>query len=184
MRSLLKIGVIISILVLFLLAILVNTRLGDEIVKHDVLLGFLLGLPAFVITLGELVHSSEANELRAQANDQLHRANDALDKANEVTKQLDSERNEHLAKLAEAIRKPLTKAQLNAQTLRKYLRKCVAVTQNAGGWPNPPEIVEVSEDNIVSLFTPKSIHSGVAVLIRVDCANIEINEYAKGACPI
>jgi hypothetical protein len=155
----------------------VNTPLGEKVSEHDAVFGLLIGVPTLVLAYLEFLHNGEANELR-------QRAARAHEEANALTTKYDAERNEYLAKIAELMKRPPTKAQRNAQILRKYLRKCVVVTQLAGGWPSPPEIVDVSEDNIVSLFMPKSLHSSTASLTLVDCEYVAIVEYQQGSCPI
>jgi hypothetical protein len=195
---------IAAVVALLLLAALLHSSVKDFLWAHPWWHSVLIALPALVLAGLELYHSGEANRCRAEANNERVRANSLSAEANnlraeanelrgkantlqvhnaELVATLDTERNEHLSRIAEHMKKPPTKAQKNAEILRRHLRACVAVSSAAGGWPSPPEIVDVSGD-IVSLFTPKSYSSGHAFLVRVDCSDVEITEYPKGACPI
>jgi hypothetical protein len=196
---------IAAVVALLMLAALLHSSVKDFLWEHPWWHSFLIALPALVLAALELYHSGEANRYRAEANKERNRANslttdannlraeanDLREKANNLQAQkaelvatLDRERNEHLSKIVEQMKKSPTRAQKNAEILRGHLRACVAVSSAAGGWPSPPEIVDVSDDSIVSLFTPKGYSSGQAYLVRVDCADVEITEYPKGSCPI
>jgi hypothetical protein len=114
----------------------------------------------------ELRHSGEANRLRAKANELQGRISE-----------LEAERNIHLQQIAENTKKPVTQAERNAETLRKHLRTNVAVVNQDGGtWPGSPEIAEVSEQNIVALFLPRTPSSGAASCVHVRCDDLEIVE--------
>jgi len=196
---------IAAVVALLLPAALLHSSVKDFLWAHPWWHSFLIALPALVLAGLELYHSGEANRYRAEANNERVRANSLSAEANNLRAEandlrerantlqahnldlaatLDTERNEHLSRIAEHMKKPTTKAQKNADILRRHLRACVAVSSAAGGWPNPPEIVDVSDDWVVSLFTPKGYSSGSAFLVRVDCNEVEITEYPKGACPI
>jgi hypothetical protein len=196
---------IAALFALLSLAALLHSSVKDFLWAHPWWHSLLVALPALILAGLELYHSGEANRYRAEANTERVRANSLSadanslrteanslrEKANKLQSQnaelvtmLDTERNEHLSKIAEHMKKPPTKAQKNANILRGHLRACVAVSTATGGWPSPPEIVEVSDDYIVSLFTPKSSSSPYAFLVRVDCDDLEITEYPKGSCPI
>ena len=90
----------------------------------------------------------------------------------------------HLQQIAENTRKPVTQAERKADILRKYLGANVSVSEGPGGWPNAPELVEVNNDNIVSLFTPHGYSSGRASSVNVHCDDLEITEIPQGSCPI
>ena len=134
-------------------------------------------LPAIALaTLAylELRHSGEANRLRADANELQKRIGE-----------LEAERNMHLQQIAENTKKPITQAERNAETLRKHLRANVAVVNQDGGtWPSSPEIAEVSEDNIVTLFTPRGHTSSSAWCVYVHCDDLEITNIPQGSCPL
>jgi hypothetical protein len=196
---------IAAVVALLMLAALLHSSVKDFLWAHPWLHSFMVAVPALVLAGLELYHSGEANRYRAEANKERIRANalgadannlradanDLREKANDLQAQnaelaatLNKERNEHLSKIVELMKRSPTRAQKNAEILRGHLRACVAVSSAAGGWPNPPEIVDVSDDSIVSLFTPKGYSSGQAYLVRVDCNDLEITEYRKGSCPI
>jgi hypothetical protein len=196
---------IAAVVALLMLAALLHSDVKDFFWAHPWWHSFLIALPTLVLAGLELYHSGEANRCRADANKELNRANslttdannlraeanDLREKANnlqtrnaELAATLDRERNEHLSKIVEQMKQSPTRAQKNAEILRGHIGACVAVSTAVGGWPSPPEIVDVSEDCIVSLFTPKGYSSGQAYLVRVDCNELEITEYPKGSCPI
>jgi hypothetical protein len=58
------------------------------------------------------------------------------------------------------------------------------VNQDGGTWSNTPEIVEVSEDNIVTLFTPRGHTSSSAWCVNVHCDDLEITNIPQGSCPL
>lgn len=129
-----------------------------------------MALPAIALALLELIHTREANRLR--------------DEANSLRSELDAERNKHLEQIAENTKRPVTLAERNAEILRKYLTSKVAVSEEHGNWGRAPEIVEVSEDNITTLFTPRDHSSSAAWCARVRCEDLEITEIPQGSCPL
>jgi hypothetical protein len=60
----------------------------------------------------------------------------------------------------------------------------VSVTEGNGGWPSTPLIVEVSDANIVTLFTPSAGSNPQAWCVQVDCGELEIAEIPHGSCPL
>jgi len=123
----------------------------------------------------ELRHSAEANRLRGEANDERRRANDLSDEANwlseentRLTAALDAERNKQLALIATNTSRPITPAERNAETLRRHIGACVSVTEGQGGWSSPPLIAEVSDANIVTLFSPSAGSNPQAWCVQVD----------------
>ena len=78
----------------------------------------------------------------------------------------------------------MTQAERNANTLRKHLGARVAVSEGQGGWGTAPEIVEVGEDNAVTLFTPRGYTSSRAWCVGVNCGDLEITDIPQGACPL
>ncbi len=140
--------------ILIMLAILLHTPVKDFLWVRPWWHSTFVAVPAIVLTLFELLHSRDANTLRAEAN--------------QLRKQLDSERNMHLQQIATNTQKPITQADKNAETLRKHIRSRVVVSERHGNWSTTPEIVEVS-DNIVTLFTPTSYSSSSAWCVKVHC---------------
>jgi len=148
---------------------------------------FLVAIPGIAVPIlawFELRHSAEANALRADANRLRAEANVLQDQIGQLTVELNAERNAHLQQIAENTKKPVTQAERNANILRRHLGANVAVSEGQGGWPTAPEIVEVSDDNIVSLFTPHGYSSGRAFCVNVHCDDLEIIEIPQGSCPI
>ena|SRR5271167_3015954 len=148
------------------------------------LLAAVPGIAVPVLAWFELRHSSEANALRADANRLRSEQNDLQNQIGELTAELAAERNKHLQQIAENTKKPVTQAEKKADVLRKYLGANVAVSEGQGSWPTAPGIVGVSDDNIVSLFTPRSPTSSHAFLVNVHCDDLEITEIPQGNCPI
>jgi hypothetical protein len=137
-----------------------------------------------ILALLELRHSAEANTQRREANDERRRANDLREENGRLAAELDDERNKHLEQIAANTRRPLTPAERNAETLRRHLGACVSVTEGTGGWPSTPLIVEVSDANIVTLFTPSAGSNPQASCVQVDCGELEISEIPHGSCPL
>jgi hypothetical protein len=133
-----------------------------------------------ILALLELRHSGEANDLRREAN--VLRA-DAL-RLQEMIGELEAEKTGHLAQIAANTQRPVTQAQRNAETLRRHIGACVSVTEGQGGWPSTPLIVEVSDANIVTLFSPSAGSNPQAWCVQVDCGELEISEIPQGACPL
>src|SRR5277367_628511 len=137
-----------------------------------------------ILALLELRHSAEANRLRGEANDERRKANDLREENGRLAAELDDERNKHLEQIAANTRRPLTPAERNAETLRRHLGACVSVTEGTGGWPSTPLIVEVSDANIVTLFTPSAGSHPQASCVQLDCGELEISEIPHGSCPL
>jgi len=137
-----------------------------------------------ILALLELRHSAEANRLRGEANDERRRANDLREENGRLTAELDDERNKHLEQIAANTRRPLTPAERNAETLRRHLGACVSVTEGNGSWPSTPLIVEVSDADIVTLFTPSAGSNPQASCVQIDCSELDIVEIPHGSCPL
>jgi hypothetical protein len=140
----------------------------------------LAGIAVPVLAYFELRHSGEANELRREAN--VLRA-DAL-RLQETIGELEAEKARHLAQIAVNTQRPMTQAQRNADILRRHMGACVSVTEGQGGWPSTPLIVEVSDANIVTLFTPSAGSNPQAWCVQVDCGELEIADIPHGSCPL
>ena len=157
----------------------------------------------------ELRHSAGANRLRKEANDSRAEANRLSDEANglrteanrlreeqkgavvriaelqDERNQLEGERNRLMEKIAENTRRPLSQAEKNALKLRKYLRKLATVSEGNGNWgAMGAEIVDVSEDNILTLFVPAGYSSTSAYVVYVHCDELQIVEEPVGSCAL
>ena len=180
--------------------IMLYNLLRDAHWAHSVLKSILVMLPEFgtVIAVFELHHSAKANELRnernelAKANNLLEDVRNALAASNnklaeeykELQRQVQTERNEHLAEIARQIQRPKTVAERNASKLREYLGSPVVVFNGDDSrWAGTPQIAEVSDGNIVALFLPMQ-QGSQANVIHADCRDIEIVEIAQGSCPL
>lgn len=123
--------------------------------------------------------AQKANEYRNEAND-LRRENNELERKNFGL-------NEKLAdiqqQIAHHLKRPLTKAERNAATLRKYMRKLASVSQE-GTQPVGYELVEISDDNIVTLFLVRGAHSTRSITNRADCGEMTIEEAPEGGCSL
>lgn len=140
---------------------------------------FLVAVPTMalpIIAILELRHSGEIVELTKQKL--------------VLQKELDTERNKqlgnlgHLGQIAEHIKPPTTVAEKNAAKLLKHKDQMVSIFKDGGHVTDTPQIVEISDDNIVSLFFPVSMHMSSAELWMVDCAEVEIVDFPHGSCPI
>lgn len=151
-----------------LLAAVLQMPLKDWLWQHPWWHSFLVAVPGLlsaVIALLELQHSADANDLRRENN--------------ELREALDSERNQHLQDIAKHTKPQPTQAERTAARLRKHLGHSATVSEGSGVWPSPMEVVEVTEDNIATLFSPASTASTVAYAINVHCADLEIVEMAS-----
>ena len=191
-----KLGIVACVW-LALMATALHSEIKDFLFVHTWIFSALCAAPALLIALVEVMHSSKANELHADANRLQDEANRLQDEANEAQEEAaryyerankyreeaNSERaraNEALARIAEHTKRPPTKSEMNAETLKKYLRKIAQVTNADGSsWPKPAEIVEI-KDGIVTLFTPASSSSPEALGIRAHCDKVEAIEGAGG----
>jgi hypothetical protein len=172
-----RVFAISSVVVLLLLAALLHTSIKDFLWAHPWWHSTIVAVPTIALAVFaylELRHSGEANALRREAN--ILRGHIA---------KLEAERNRHLQQIAENTRKPVTQAERNASTLRKHLGAKVAVSEEHGDWGSiTPEIVEVSDENIVTLFTPYGYSSSAAWCVNVHCGQLEIVEIPEGSCPL
>jgi hypothetical protein len=137
-----------------------------------------------ILAFLELRHSAEANRLRGEANGERRRANDLREEIGRLTAERDAERNKHLEQIAANTRRQLTPAERNAEILRRHIGACVSVTEGQGGWSSTPLIVEVSDANIVTLFTPSAGSNPQAWCVQVDCGELEIADIPHGSCPL
>lgn len=178
---------IIGIAGLVLVSVLLRSDIRDFLWMHPWWHSFLIAVPTFALAFlayFELRHSGEANTLRIEANGLRAQANELQLQIADLKAQLDAERNTHLQQIAKSMARPITQAERNADVLRKHLRAKVMVSEGDGGWPEPPEIVEVSDDNMVTLFTQRGYSSPAAWCVRVHCDELEISEIPQGSCPL
>ena len=185
MKRAFAIAVVVELV--FIIA-LFHSGIRDFLWAHPWWHSFLVAIPVIAVPIlawFELRHSGEANTLRAEANEHRAEANRLRDRIVELTNELDTERNRHLQQIADNTKRPVTLAEKNAETLRKHLRAKVTVAEEKADFGTmTPEIVEVSDDNIVTLFVPRGYTSSIAWCFRVQCGELEITEIPHGSCPL
>ncbi len=161
---------------LVVLAIVLHASIKDFLWTHPWWHSTLAALPTIALAVFACLDwhdSGEANRLRNEANVLRKRIAD-----------LEAERNQHLQQIAKNTEKPVTQAERNAEALRKHLRANVLVSEGQGSWSNTPEIVAVSDDSIVTLFTPRGSSSSSAWCVNVHCGELEISDIPQGSCPL
>jgi hypothetical protein len=139
-----------------------------------------------ILGLRELSHSREANRLRGEANrlsgeanrwsEDAARFSEQANQFHEEANRLREQANKSVDRIANNTTRAQTQGDRNADKLRKYIGKTAKVSEGSGGWGTPPEIVEVNEDNIVTLFTPAGYSSTTAFAICVHCEQVQIVE--------
>jgi hypothetical protein len=182
-----RVFAIAAVAELVLLVVLRRSAIKDFLWTHPWWHSFLIAVPTIalpILAYFELRHSREANTLRIEANGLRAEANVLQGRIADLSAELDSERNKHLQQIAKNTEKPVTQAERNAATLRKHLKAKVTVSEERGSWGNTPEIVEVSDDNIVTLFTPLGYSSSAAWCVKVHCGELEITDFPQGSCPL
>ncbi len=183
-----KRAVLIALIAYVVMAVaLLYSDIKDFLWTHPWWHSLLVAVPGIAVPILawlELRHSDEANTLRTEANEHRAAANRLQDRIASLVVELDDERNKHLQQIAKNTEKPVTNAERNANTLRKHLRATVAVSEGQNAWGDRTEIVEVSEDNIVTLFTPRGYTSSRAWCVGVNCGDLEITDIPQGACPL
>jgi len=129
----------------------------------------------------ELSHSAKANRLRQESKAAVARIAELQNERNELERQ----RNSLMEKIAENTKRPLNQAERNALKLRKYIRKTAQVSEGNGHWDAMgAEIVDVSEDNVLTLFVPAEYSSSVAFAVYVHCDELQIVEEPVGSCAL
>ena len=190
-------GFIIGLaVILFGLSVAFHTALKGWLCEYAWFHSALIDGPALalaIIAWRELDHSGEANEERRKLNlkvseltEQANRANEYRAERNELEKQNVALRGELAAstqRIADNLKRPPTRAERNAATLRNYMRKLASVSQE-GTQPIGYEIVEISEDNIVTLFLVRGAHSTRSFSNLVDCGEMTIEETQQGGCSL
>jgi hypothetical protein len=145
-----------------------------------------------VIAIVELRHSAEANHLRTEANESRLEANQLRSKANELREEnnelqeriaaLQRERNTHLEQIAQNTKRPRSHGERNAELLRAHLAENVRVDEAQNSWGSA-QIAEVSDDNIVVLFTPSG-YGSEAWAQPVHCDDLDVVEMQQGECTL
>jgi len=86
---------------------------------------------------------------------------------------------------ADQTKPALTQADRNAAKLRKYIGARAQVSENGNNWgAMGAEIVEVNDDNVVTLFVASSMQSTTAFAVYVHCDDLQIVEVPMGSCPV
>jgi hypothetical protein len=175
---------IYSLVALALVVILFHSEIKEFFSSHswweDALVA-LAGITVPVLGYFELRHSGEANQLHREANDFRAAANRLRTEANDLHRriaELEDEETKHLAQIAANTQRPVSQAERKAEFLRPRLGTTAAVSEGkgVGAWGTSPEIVEVGDDNVVALFSPRSPSSGAARCVYVHCDDLEIVE--------
>ena len=199
---------IAAVVDLLIVTALLEKEIKDFLWTHPWWHSFLVAIPAIAVPILaylELRHSSEANllhqeanRLREEANRHRNEATQAGQRANMLYEErnrlqlenvrlmgeLDTERNKHLQQIAAHVKRPLTQADRNAAKLRRYIGQTAAVSEGSGVWASGAQIVEVSEDNIATLFVPASHSSTSAYAAHVHCDDLQIVEMTAGPNPL
>ena len=124
--------------------------------------------------LRENHHAGIANRLREDANQLQADAN-----------QLRDELNESMGRIAHNTAKVLTEAERNADRLRKRLGQYSHISEGNGTWgANGAQIVEVSDDSVVTLFVPAGYSSSSAWAQMVRCEKLHLVEPPSGLVQI
>lgn len=140
MKRILWIAAVIAIV---LVGIVLHSDIKDFRWTHPWWQSILAALPT--VTLAALAYLDWHDSGKSNAEANILRGRIAT---------LEAERNQHLQKIAQNTEKPISQAEKNANLLRKHLGTSVSVTEGEGYWGKNPEIVEVSDEDIVTLFTP------------------------------
>src|SRR6267378_4510632 len=150
-----RIAAICSLLALALFVVLFHSEIKEFFSSHSWwqdTLAALAGIAVPVLAYFELRHSGDANKLRREANDFRAEANRLQRRVTE----LEEEKAGHLAQIAANTQRPASQAERRAAILRRHLGARAAVSEGKGTWGTLPEIVEVNEDSVVALFSPRS----------------------------
>jgi len=185
-----RVVAIASVAALLIATTLLHSEIGRFVSVHPLWLSFVASLPGFGLLLMAYLgwrDAGETNRLRIEANRHLKDANGLRAEANELQQEitrLQTELNKHLQQIADNTKRAITPAERNAGILRKYLRKNASVSERQGVLGNAPEIVEISDDHVVTLFSPSSPSSSVAWCVGVHCDDLQVVEIPHGSCPV
>jgi hypothetical protein len=173
-----RVFAISSVISLVVVVLLFYSDIADFLSAHPLWQDFLVALPAIALPIlawFQLGHFAEANRLRTVADDLRREENRLQEQIGQLMARL-------LEQAASNTQTP--QAGKNAEILRKYIGACVSVLEGRGSWPGTPLIVEVSDANIVTLFTPSAGSSLPAWCVKVHCGDLEIAEIPYGSCPL
>jgi hypothetical protein len=173
-----RVFAVFSVISLVVAVILFYSDIKDFLFGHPLWQDLLVALPAIAIPVlawFEFGHSAEANRLRSVADDLRREENRLQEQIGQLMARL-------LEQAASNTQRP--QAGRNAEILRKYMGACAAVLEGRGSWPGTPLIVEVSDANILTLFTPSAGSSLQAWCVKVHCGDVEIAEIPHGSCPL
>lgn len=159
---------ILSVAILILVAISLHSSIKDFLWAHPWWHSFLVALPALLLGYLEWRDSTEANSLRSQANDLRTERN-----------RLQTELNNQIQQIAKQMKRPPTLAEKHAAKLRDHLRKTVPVKEGNNNC-GPFEIVDVNDDNILTLFKRSDFSSSSAFSIQAECRDLEIVDIPPG----
>ena len=152
----------------------------DFLFAHVWLRAFFVALPLLIVTaVGIFVQqrdSARAGELQAEANDLTRQIG-------ELQAELQAERNKYLNQIAENTKRERTKAEKNIEILRKYVGSRASVTDNVNNAPTTPLIAEISDHEIVALFTPAGGGSQ-AYCVNVHAGDLDVTDMPAGACAV
>ena len=194
--------VVYAVLVdLMIAAFLLYNQIKDFLASHPWWMSVIAALPEIAVPIlawFELRHSEEANELRTEANNHRIRANTLQEEQNksvaqiaqlqtnitDLTRELDTERNKHLQQIAANTQRPLSEAEINARTLKKYIGQRASVTEGDSYWGGGAIVAEVNENNILTLFVPVSHNSSQAWGQPVRCDKLHVVEVPTGGCAV
>jgi hypothetical protein len=169
MRKVASWAAIAGIIELIVFAIVVHFNIKDFLWTHPWWHSFIVGLPAIFFGIADKISSDEANSLRKENN--------------QLKRDLDTERNRHLGQIARNLEREPGPSEKNAEIVRKYLGSKVVVGEHGGRWSVAPLIVEISDSNLVTLFTPYS-NISMASCVTVRSEDVEIVDIPEGDCPI
>ncbi len=145
MKRVLAIAAIADVLIL---AVVMHGAIKDFLWTHPWWHSTLVSLPTIFLAVLSFLEwrdsgqtAVEANRLHSEANGLRARIAD-----------LEQERNQHLQQIAQNTVRPTTQAERNTDVLRRHLRSKASVSEEHGNWSDAAEIVEVRDDNIVTLY--------------------------------
>jgi hypothetical protein len=192
-------GFIIGLgVILFGLSLAFHTALKGWLCEYAWFHSALIDGPAValaIIAWRELDHSHDANVERRRLNEKISELTEEASRANEFRSQRNELEEQNVTlraqlatstqQIAENLKRVPTKAERNAEVLRKYKRKMASVSQEGErSAPMALEIVEVDQDNIVTLFSAAGQQGTRAFYNKVDCGDLTVDEMPLGGCSV
>jgi hypothetical protein len=182
--------VISAAIALAIVAAVLQPDIKNFLWAHSWWRAFFVALPPLIMTaVGVIVQwrqSAKADVLQTTANEQREQANRLSIEANDLRHQisvLHMERNTHLEQIAANTKKERSKAEKNADILRKYIGSRASVTDNLNFQPTTPIIAEINEQDIVALFTPGGSGSQ-AYCVNAYVGDLDVTEIPEGGCAV